>query len=1259
MSESVNIRLSVSGAAQAQADVQRVGQALGDMPQRMGAGVSSISTQIGRLRDLWLGLQGLQLFGVGLRELAQMADGFTSLNARLALVTGGTSQASAQFGRLLDIANRMQQPVQEVGQLYIGLARSADNLGASQKDMTRFTEGVAASLRLSGTSSQAAAGALLQLSQMMAGTTVQAQEFNSLIDGAPELLRVVAANLDGTGVSMGELRRRVLDGKLGTKDFFDAFLAGSDKLSAVAQQMPPTIGGALTEISNNALRLVGSLDREMGGISTSIARGLKAVADVLPSLVDPLAKFLDLAVKVGPAVLGYMAAMKAAPVIVGAFAAAKTALTGAIVRYQLAAAIAGSHTAALTGMLAAANAGTLTLTGSVGKLQLAFGVLAAAFAGWQIGTWLRENFVEAQLAGIAFVNGTQTGWELLKLGAGKAWAYIGAAWRTTLEGMGGALGWFLDKLSVGLKALGLDVAANKLRGWAADVVKSTRNTESLSDELARLDAEYGAAKKQIDEITDSMADEAIASFAAKKAHAEQEGQIKKLAAGKGKLTGEQSKLIDSYRKELDKLREANATFGLGEDAVLAYRASKEGLSRATHQLREAIAAERAELERKTEVDKAAKELAEALTKQRVESIAATLDESKSIAEQVRKLQEETAQIGLSKAELRELERARLAESLATAEQRLQTALAAGVRGEELDGISMMVEELRELKRAKEEGWAKEAAIEARDAAKETAEEWAKTVESVQGGLTDALMHAFESGKGFMDAFRDTLVNAFKTLVLQPTIRAIMAPVTGAVGSLLGGPAAASTGGAAGGGTGILGMLGGFTGSVDAGATALLNGGWGSVSGAMSQYTGAGMYGTGAGVGLGALGAAGAGFMGGRAIGGAISNGYAAWGSGNGAVNIGAAIGAIWGPIGSVVGGAIGGMVNRAFGRKLKDEGIEGKLSAEGIAGNQYQYYKGGWFRNDKTKRQALDEDFESAMDAGVGAVAATVRSYVDVLGLPVAAMEQFSQSIKVSFNGLSDEEIKTKITEIVGGFADGLAGVYAGALAQYQASGETALQTLERLSALQALSESLNQFGGVFSSIAALGIDARESLVGMAGGIEALLGKTQQFVELYYSREEQAALSARGISQSLAAAGIDAAGLSTREQFRALVESRDLASEAGREQLVALLDMSAQFAQVADYLGDSGGTLQDLAALAPAMAELPALFADQQTEQLIGLDLVSDRVQAMGDQVAGAVAQLQAVTEAGLAAVAAASAATARQLQAWDDGGAMVVMEGA
>lgn len=675
-------------------------------------------------------------------------------------------------------------------------------------------------------------------------------------------------------------------------------------------------------------------------------------------------------------------------------------------------------------------------------------------------------------------------------------------------------------------------------------------------------------------------------------------------AKSGERVSEAQKFVEALRREREELALQVATYGQGADAVFAYRASKAGLSAQTQALREALAGERAELQRKIEVDRATKDLATEMRRLRAQEIDALLDSSKAIAGQVSQLEEETARMGLSRAGLRNLQRARDDEALSTARQRLQTALATGARGEELDGITLMVEELERLKRAREDGWKKQdqtdAADAARDAAKDAADEWSKTVASIEGGLTDALMRAFESGKGFADAFRSTLVNAFKTMVLQPTIRAIMAPVAGGLGSLFSGGAAAAGGAAGAGGGGMLGSLAGLG---------------GGLLGASSYATTGTMF---------------------SLAGGSLATSLGAAGSLIGSGSIASGAGMAAGALAPYVLGAmaVAALGKKMFGRKLKDQGIEGSFGAGGdFDGNAFKFYKGGWFKSDKTKRSALDPALDTVLDAGGTAAREQIIAYANVLELPASAAENLSHQIKLSFKGLKEDEIKAKLAEAIGGYQEAMAEQYQAALAQYTKAGETALQTMQRLFTLQTFSEGINQLGGVFSRVAGLSVDAREHLIGLAGGLEQLGAQAMGYAQNYYSRDEIAGLKARELSSVLGGVGLDASGLSTRDQFRAMVEGIDVSTEAGRKQLAAALAAQGSFADVADYIASGGSaTLGSTAAQAPQSAALGSLFDSAAVKQ----------VEAVG-QTNALLRELIEVTKAEAAARAAAAATAAQQ----------------
>lgn len=486
-------------------------------------------------------------------------------------------------------------------------------------------------------------------------------------------------------------------------------------------------------------------------------------------------------------------------------------------------------------------------------------------------------------------------------------------------------------------------------------------------------------------------------------------------------------------------------------------------------------------------------------------------------------------------------------------------------------------------------------------AKNIAEEYKKTSEIIESGLTDALMRGFESGKEFGKNLADTLVNMFKTLVLRPLIQPVAQGASNMLLSMMGMslPGSAGAAGAAGGSSMMSGVALSMSTFGSHLATGFMNTLVGTGGGASFTAAGSmlqtGNISAGLGMGTGALaayaGGAAAGVYGGRAI----SNGYAIGGTGNGVVNAGTAIGmVVGGPIGAAIGGAIAGGVNRLFGRKQTDVGIQGTLTtAEGIEGQTYKFMQGGFFRSSKTNIEALSSEIEVLFDDSIQLVTKQTRAYAVALGLPADSIDKFTQQIKLSFQDLNEEQINQKIADTLAAFQEGLASQYAAFLEPLKIAGETFSQTLQRLIAIQDVSIYLNEFGGAFTTFATASVTARQSIIELAGGLDALVQKTQGFVTNFYSKEEQAGITARGLVQALESVGFNSAqiaALETRADFRTLLESIDVNTLLGQQQFVALLDVQQSFAGLSTTMEEQQLSLLGLIEAAPQVEILQKMF---------------------------------------------------------------------
>jgi tape measure domain-containing protein len=631
---------------------------------------------------------------------------------------------------------------------------------------------------------------------------------------------------------------------------------------------------------------------------------------------------------------------------------------------------------------------------------------------------------------------------------------------------------------------------------------------------------------------------------------------------------------------------------------------------------------------------------------RDEQVAMGRDEAKAIgdwakAESDRRTKEvKAAQEALERAEFEYATQGMLRSQIAAVTlQRLEDKLKAAAGSvENVKAVEAEIAAQRRLIEVLQRGEARDAGA---AAAKAAESEWKRTAESIERSLTDALLRGFESGKGFGENLRDTLVNMFRTLVLRPTIQGILAPIAGGMASVFGmGGAAASTGGG-GVGLGTMGQgvslynflsSGVSTGGVTAGSalgfgnsftlgTQLATSG-STMTGFQTagQLFQSGQYGASAGTAAGTVAPWMAGVATGIYGGRAISGGYSSIGkSGNTAVNVGTAIGAIWGPIGAAIGGLIGGVVNRAFGRRPREygeTGIDGTVGAGGFTGQAYADWieKGGWFRSDKrgTDRESLQADVAAQLNGGISALYTATADYAKVLGLPVESVQRFTADFKVAW-GKTEEENQAALSKAMENLSAQLIGVYAAQLAPLQRAGESLSDTFQRLLGLQVFSNNLNQLGGVFSRIANLGVEAKEQMIGLAGGIEAFSQQALGFVQNYYNRDEIAGLKAREIQGVLQGAGITT-NINSREQFRAIVEGLDVGTEAGRKQLATLLGISGSFTSVADYLTETGTTLNQAAAGAPELGNLGPLLAGN-SQQVTATNEVRDGVYEVRDAI--------------------------------------------
>lgn len=261
--ETIDIRIREDGSRVVRRNLNDVG----DTAQRAASGVDILKRALGALAAF-----------IAVDQIRKYADAWASASGQIRIATKDIAEAAAVQEQLYKTAQNTRQGFTDIVELYSRTARSGKELGASQAQLIKFTENVGKTLAASSTSAQQAQGALMQMGQALGSGIVRAEEFNSILEGAPAILQVVANHIDGAEGSIGKLWKMMLDGQLTSKAFFDAMLAGSEEIDEKFGKAAFIISQGFTMISDAFERWIGQTDSALG-ISNSLGQAMKWIAD--------------------------------------------------------------------------------------------------------------------------------------------------------------------------------------------------------------------------------------------------------------------------------------------------------------------------------------------------------------------------------------------------------------------------------------------------------------------------------------------------------------------------------------------------------------------------------------------------------------------------------------------------------------------------------------------------------------------------------------------------------------------------------------------------------------------------------------------------------------------------------------------------------------------------------------------------------------------------------------------------------------------
>ncbi|WP_430914175.1 tape measure protein, partial [Klebsiella sp. Gene17] len=185
--------------------------------------------------------------------------------------------AKDTLASLSAIASQTGSGLYETEKLWESLTTSLKETGATNAQVLSLTSTLQKIGTIGGSSAEEMSNALRQFGQSMAKGVIQAEEFNSVIEQMPELARQIAA---GLGISIGDLRKRMLEGKLTAQDALNAIQSQSRSVNAEFEKMPVSIDRAKNSLDVAFKNAINDLNQAIG-LTTTLAGLMQSVADNL------------------------------------------------------------------------------------------------------------------------------------------------------------------------------------------------------------------------------------------------------------------------------------------------------------------------------------------------------------------------------------------------------------------------------------------------------------------------------------------------------------------------------------------------------------------------------------------------------------------------------------------------------------------------------------------------------------------------------------------------------------------------------------------------------------------------------------------------------------------------------------------------------------------------------------------------------------------------------------------------------------------
>lgn len=245
-------------------------------------------------------MRGLDSITGSISGAVALADEYTSLNARLALVAGSQSNVAALNDMIYESAQRARGGYMDMAKAVASLSVNARDAFPDPRKTVQFMEGMQKLFVIGGASKENQQFAMLQLQQALASGRLQGDEFRSITENAPILQDMIAKTMK---VSRGELKQLSAQGEITADIIKRAIFENMDEINDKFESMPKRWSDHFTDFKNVVLKSFAPIAERINRLANSegvrsmfsmLKNGVKSIMPVLYAVIGGVERFVNM-----------------------------------------------------------------------------------------------------------------------------------------------------------------------------------------------------------------------------------------------------------------------------------------------------------------------------------------------------------------------------------------------------------------------------------------------------------------------------------------------------------------------------------------------------------------------------------------------------------------------------------------------------------------------------------------------------------------------------------------------------------------------------------------------------------------------------------------------------------------------------------------------------------------------------------------------------------------------------------------------------